>query len=224
MKPEFKRNCPKCHSELFYSSKQKMNRANESNSLCRVCSGSIRSEKIKTYTHNNTSKQCPECASIINFTNKYKYERSIKNNSLCRPCSKKGKLNPMFGKQPINIGVKHTSETKQKMRVSTINYIEKIKLNGGQISPNYNLNSISIIEQKAKELGIFDLQHAENGGEYYIKELGYWIDGYSKEKNVVIEYDEKHHFDETGNLRERDVVRQAEIEKLLGCKFIRIKE
>ncbi len=41
------------------------------------------------------------------------------------------------------------------------------------MQPNYNPSSIPIIEAKAEELGITDLQHAENGGEFHIKELGY---------------------------------------------------
>ena len=86
--------------------------------------------------------------------------------------------------------------------------------------PGYNISSILILEQRAKELGITDLQHAENGGEYHIKELGYWVDGYSKEKNIVIEYYEKHH----SRQNERDLRRQKEITDLLKCEFIIIKE
>jgi very-short-patch-repair endonuclease len=53
--------------------------------------------------------------------------------------------------------------------------------------------------------------------------LGYWVDGYDKEKNVVIEIDEKQHFDINGNLLEKDIRRQKEIEKYLDCKFIRLR-
>jgi hypothetical protein len=88
------------------------------------------------------------------------------------------------------------------------------------VYPNYNRNSIQILEEKAKELGITDLQHAENGGEFYIKQLGYWVDGYSKEKNIVIEYYESFH----GNQKEKDLRRQDEITKHLNCKFIIINE
>jgi hypothetical protein len=119
------------------------------------------------------------------------------------------------------LGKKHTEATKNKMRVSTIKYIESLN---GKLAPRYNQNSITKIEKVAKNLGITDLQHAENGGEYYIKELGYFVDGYSKEKNVVIEYDEKHHFDTNGNLKEKDLLRQTEIQKFLGCSFIRLKD
>ncbi len=112
---------------------------------------------------------------------------------------------------------------RKKQRLITIEKIKKQICNGGQITPAYNINSISILEEAAKNLGITDLRHAENGGEYHIKDLGYWVDGYSKEKNIVIEIDEQHHFNKDGSLKEKDVIRQKEIEELLGCKFIRIK-
>ena len=118
------------------------------------------------------------------------------------------------------VGKKHTPDTKNKMRVSTLEYIKKLK---GNVTQRYNYVSIEKIEKVAKELGITDLRHAENGGEYYIKELGYFVDGYSKEKNVVIEYDEAHHYDHNNNLKQKDVIRQKEIENFLGCNFIRIK-
>lgn len=86
--------------------------------------------------------------------------------------------------------------------------------------PNYNPSPIPILEEKAKELGITDLQHAENGGEFHIKELGYWVDGYSAEKNIVIEYDEPHHKHQV----EKDNRREQEIIDYLGCEFIRIAE
>lgn len=108
-------------------------------------------------------------------------------------------------------------DVRKKLRLSMIEQRNKLY---GQIHPLYNPNSISILEQKAKELGITDLQHAENGGEFYIKELGYWVDGYSKEKNIVIEYYEKHH----NRQKEKDLIRQKEIEDYLGCEFIIIKE
>jgi hypothetical protein len=88
------------------------------------------------------------------------------------------------------------------------------------VYPNYNQKAIQILNQKAKELGITDLQHAENGGEFYIEELGYWVDGYSKEKNIVIEYYESFH----EKHKEKDLRRQNEITKHLNCKFIIIKE
>jgi hypothetical protein len=113
----------------------------------------------------------------------------------------------------------HSKKTIKKIRLSTIKYI---KSSTGQCAPRYNKTSIPIIEAYGKENG-YNFQHAENGGEFHIKELGYWVDGYDKEKNIVLEIDEPHHFDKNGSLRKKDMMRQNEIEKQLNCKFIRIK-
>jgi len=61
-------------------------------------------------------------------------------------------------------------------------------------------------------------EHAENGGEF--KVLGYFVDGYSKEKNVVIEYYEKHHKYQAN----RDKQRKQEIVNYLNCEFIELNE
>ena len=114
----------------------------------------------------------------------------------------------------------HNNEAKRKMRLSRIAYLTKIINGGGQISPNYNINACKIIDEYGKENG-YNFQHAMNGGEFYIKELGYWVDGYDKDKNTVFEYDEKHHFDINGNLKPKDINRQANIINYLNCKFIR---
>ena len=101
-------------------------------------------------------------------------------------------------------------------------YLNNIRSRCGQVSPNYSLIGCRMIEEYGKEHG-YNFQHAENGGEFYVKGLGYWLDGYDKEKNVAIEIDEKAHFDKNGNLKKKDVERQKEIMDFLGCKFIRLK-
>jgi hypothetical protein len=65
-------------------------------------------------------------------------------------------------------------------------------------------------------------QHALNGGEYHIKELGYWIDGYDKHQNVVIEYDEYNHWHRKNRIKDEN--RRKEIIDFLKCKFILITE
>lgn len=119
-----------------------------------------------------------------------------------------------------NCGVEtHTEEAKRKMRKS---YIAELKEKHGEtIAPNYNPEACELIEEYGDEHG-YDFQHAENGGEYHIKELGYWVDGYDPKENVVIEVDEPHHFNENGNLCEKDKRRQREIQEHLDCKFVRL--
>lgn len=113
----------------------------------------------------------------------------------------------------------HRESTKLKMRLSTLEYIKSLK---GQLAPRYNKDSISLIEEFGEKNG-FNFMHAENGGEYFIKELGYFLDAYDPLNNIVLEVDEKHHFNKGGSLRERDIERQKQIQILLGCKFLRIK-
>ena len=212
---KYKRYCSKCDSEIIYNSSSTRNRAKRKNSLCKSCGNSnydiwlekygktIAEEKLKK-ANEKRSKTCIE-SNRFNIHNPM-YVTDIAKKS---GTSKKGKKGGFFGKM-------HSIETKQKMRLSAIKRIENTV---GQVIPNYNPKSISILKQKANELGITDLQHAENGGEFYIKDLGYWVDGYSKEKNIVIEYYEPFHDRHV----KRDTQRKNEIIKLLNCDFIEIK-
>lgn len=111
------------------------------------------------------------------------------------------------------------SEVRQKLR---LNFIEKLKSIDKQFHPPYNRKGCEYFDNLMKETGI-NIQHAENGGEYYIEELGYWVDGYDKENNTVYEWDEKRHYVDD-KLLEKDMIRQRNIEEFLGCTFIRIKE
>jgi len=216
-KSDWVRRCPNCHTELYYSTKSALKLANNNNSLCRPCSLSGKNNPMYGKSHKNESiqkmrdikigkKQSEETvlkrlSSEFYKTDEYRNKMSI---------SLSGKNNPMYGK-------KHKSDSIQKMRVSRISEIES---KFGTVIPNYNPSSIPIIEEKARELSITDLQHAENGGEYHIKELGYFVDGYSKEKNIVIEYYELHHKRQL----ESDNLRKNEIIEHLGCEFIIIEE
>jgi hypothetical protein len=115
-----------------------------------------------------------------------------------------------------NTGKSPSKVARTKMRVSAINRMKRL---WGQVTPNYNPVACKIIDEYGAKHG-YNFQHAENGGEFYIKELGYWVDGYDREKNVVIEIDEPHHL-RTMQM-ERDKKRQEEIIQLLQCQFIRI--
>ena len=159
-----------------------------------------------------------ECGNEQTYCNKYMLVRVIRTSNKCGVCSKSAKRNGWSGyRVPVS------DEHRKNLRIAQLNHLSKQHFNGGQVSPGYNISSISILEEKANELGITDLQHAENGGEYFIKELGYYVDGYSKEKNTVIEYYEKRHNRQV----ERDERRQKEIMEHLNIpkeRFIIIWE
>lgn len=86
----------------------------------------------------------------------------------------------------------------------------------------FNPKACAIFDDISAKEGI-KIQHAMNGGEFMVPNLGFFVDGYDSENNVVYEYDEKHHFC-GGKLRQKDVERQKLIEKELKCKFIRLKD
>ena len=86
----------------------------------------------------------------------------------------------------------------------------------------FNPKACRAFDEIMKEKGVF-IQHAMNGGEYFVEGLGFWLDGYDAENNVAYEYDEKYHF-VGGKLREEDIKRQKLIEEKLNCTFIRLKD
>ena len=159
------------------------------------------------------------------YSNKYDLKYALEQNKLCKSCSLIGRKvswgdkisESNKGQVPWNKGLinGYSEEARKNMRLSSNKRRDKKYVHG---YPNHNSNAISMIEQKAKELGITDLQHAENGGEFQV--CGYFVDGCSKEKNTVIEYYEKAH----KYKKERDERRKKEIIKELGCKFIEIWE
>ena len=217
------RNCPSCNKELTTKNKYWHIKAVNLNKKCISCS-TIGREFSNEHKQNLSKNHANINGDLNPFKGKTHTQESI------------NKMLDTRGKHPT--WKQNASNTMKRIRneywndanpMDNPNSVKKIRIkrideiknkNKGQISPNYNKESIPILEGKAIELGITDLQHAENGGEYYIKELGYWLDGYSKEKNIVIEYYEKHH----KNQIKKDNIRESEITKLLECQFIIINE
>lgn len=119
-----------------------------------------------------------------------------------------------------NIGRIHTEESKRKRRIKMIEKLQKINCN---FHPPYNPKGCAFFNKIMEDTGVF-IQHAENGGETHLKDLGYWLDGYDKENNIVYEFDENKHHYINGQLCEKDIIRQQNIIDYLKCKFIRIRE
>jgi hypothetical protein len=120
-----------------------------------------------------------------------------------------------------HLGKKLSEETKRKMRIAAINHINE--KNGG-VCTMHNVDGCKFLDELSIEKG-WNLQHALNGGEFYISELGYFVDGYDKEKNIVVEYDEPlHYLKTTGELKQKDIKRQNQIIEHLKCKFYRYNE
>ena len=120
------------------------------------------------------------------------------------------------------IGKCHSEESKEKTRISTIKYIESLPNYKGT-KARYSHKACEYINKLNKNKN-WNLQHAENGGEYSI--IGYFVDGYDKDKNIVFEYDEPaHYIDKENNiLKDKDIKRQQNIISKLHCEFWRYNE
>jgi len=116
-------------------------------------------------------------------------------------------------------GKKFTKKHCNNIRISVINRLNKLK---GQISPSYNKKACIFFNKLNKKYKLKG-KHAENGGEFHIKGLGYFVDFYSKKYNLVIEWNEERHYD-NNKLSKKHLKRQNEIKKYLKCKFINIRQ
>lgn len=129
---------------------------------------------------------------------------------------------PMFGKHhsrstikkliKSHLGIGHSDKTKQKMRLSRIDYI---KQTCGGVMPMIGKHEAEILDKLEK---IFGFSIKRN---FYID--GYYLDGYCQELNIAVEIDEEHHFS-NNKLKSKDLQRQNRIISLLNCKFLRIRE
>lgn len=115
----------------------------------------------------------------------------------------------------------HTDISKRKLRESMIEYIKRT--GNGEFGQHYSKKACEYIDNLNEEMG-WNLIHALNGGEKQV--CGYFLDGYDEELNIAFEYDEKRHYEDVYNniLCERDIKRQEEIIKELGCSFYRYNE
>jgi hypothetical protein len=144
----------------------------------------------------------------VNYRKRVSERQKLKNN------------NPNFSKNWV--GRKHKQESIDKIRDTQILQRARKGLSN-KFKPNFNTDACKLFDFIALKTNT-TIIHGLNGGEYNIKELGYWVDGYDKDNNIVYEFDEKRHFNKDGTLNKRDIIRQNNIEKYLGCKFIRLNE
>lgn len=112
-----------------------------------------------------------------------------------------------------DLNVSKRPEVRLKIRLKTLERIERQLNNNLPIMPHSSKNEIKI-------LNILE----QNFYPYVIKRqykiLGYFLDGYCPALNLAIEIDGSSH----NNCKERDLQRENEIKSVLNCKFLRIKE
>jgi hypothetical protein len=200
------RECPSCSRTIEYPSQSNFCRGRRTNAKCAWCAhdgqllGRVQPEDEKERRAKKLRGKVRSVASRKRYA-----------------ASKRGNKNPQFGN-----GRSKSNEHICKIRIGCIKAIEaRLNLVGKTISPSFNPVACKIIDEYALKNG-YKFQHALNGGEYHIKDLGYWVDGYDAEKNTVVEFYEKEHGRTPRQIKDRR--RQKEIIDFLKCSFIIIHE
>lgn len=123
--------------------------------------------------------------------------------------------------------LKSQSESaKQKIAIASRIAIKKrIEKYGVIPLPNFNIKACEYFKKFDEENNTKGKYALYGGGEYYVKELGYWLDYINFEKKLIIEWDEKHHYTSDGFLKEKDIIRQKKIPSIFpDFIFDRIKD
>ena len=205
--------CPFCGKDVLYKgkkSKYNLIRSITNNYECRSCS--LRHRNISE----EKSKERSEKLKKANFGKHLSEETKKK-------IREKRKLQVITEETRKKLrGRILTENHKLKLRIAAIEDLKKKGvLLGCKGARNYNLKACEYFD-KLNDENKWNLQHALNGGE--IELYGYFVDGYDKENNIVVEYDEKFHYDFCGNLKPRDVIRMKYIKNKLCCRFFRYNE
>jgi len=208
--------CPTCYTDMKYTARDGLIKSIKNNCICYQCNAN---KKIVIYDKSELCRQCPKCNGIIRYKSMENMRKAIKKLKLCRSCARLGKT---LSKQTIEKivsktrGQKRTEKTRERLRIATLNTLEKLG-----IPKIYSIRGCDFMD-KLNIKNICNLQHGRNGGE--VKVCGYSVDGYDKEQNIVFEYDEKHHYDIDGKLKENDIRRMINIINKLQCRFFRYNE
>ena len=220
---ELKRNCPKCNKEMIYTNKYNLKYANINNSKCRFCR-ILGIKYAKPVNPDDLKRKCPKCGKEIVYSRKDGAVRANKENRLCIFCAAIGRKIPQNVRDKIsksNIGKKRSEETKNKIRLATIkNLKEKGIKFGYNCMGNFNPIACKFIDSLNEKCG-WNLKHALNGEEFEF--CGYFVDGYDKERNIIVEYDEPDH--EKPFRKKKDLIRQKIIiDNVKPNMFIRYNE
>jgi hypothetical protein len=112
-------------------------------------------------------------------------------------------------REPGFKGKRHTSDTKRKMRLAALEQISVQKFNGMPVIPRIGSREKECLDS-LQSLCCFSILR-----QYPVD--GFFLDGYLKELNLAVEFDECWH--KYKKMTERDKVRREEIKRKLGCDF-----
>ena len=251
---KYKRICPECNKDVWHTNIKNKNHAEKIGKLCRSCgikknhadfNGSKNPFYQKKHSLKSRRKMSQTDRSYMSGKNHYAYTKSGWREKMKKALSgknnpmygKTGKLNPFFGKKHKketilllkekcsgvnagNYGKIFSDEHKNKIRLS---HIKRAKRVGKFYKPNFNEKSCQYFDKMEKEKG-WNGFYATKNGECFIEDLGYWLDYFEPNKNIVVEWDESRHYNSLGELNDVDKFRMDKIIKHLNCQFFRYSE
>lgn len=210
--PSFQKSCPLCGTPQEYSSWDSLQHSIRKNTVCNSCRASTK----KIIPENGVWKRVCKCGNEMVYSCRRSYNTGKRTDAICRNCAAKESskyANTAYRKTEeyktkISDALKKARKTdsygeefKKKCRENKLNQIFK---QGTQRT--VNINACKFMDLFSQQFGV-NLQHGMNGGEYQF--IGYSVDGYDKEKNVIFEYDEpKHHI---SSVAKKDVERQKRL-------------
>jgi hypothetical protein len=233
---DWKRICPQCNSDIFHKSNLSKKLAIKQNRKCKKC-------YHKSLKRKEEYSLICQCGFIKNFKYSSNYSIAKKKGYICSPCSYQ-KRRETLSKFGAYIREKNPNLNKPCSDCNNLIFYSSKKLLNRALNgkskcrncadkdhriwmisrrqyqyPRFNLIACKIFDEIEKSLG-WNGFYATKNKEFFIKELGYFVDYYEPRLNLVIEYDEEHH--STPRYLKKDNRRQKEIIDFLKCKFFRI--
>ena len=195
----YMRNCPKCGKEIYHITKHILNQSIKGNRVCKTCSKlSINNPNFNTHFSDERKDKISKSCSIdrikrySNKTERDKLSESqieryldVEQKKKTSKSVKSALHRPEVRKKHLD-ALHHSKWIKVRTDKGQLELINKWNKIGFNFEPNYQVKDDQ------------DL---------------FYIDGYDKERNVVLEYDSKYH--NRKQQKEKDLVRQQKIIRIL---------
>lgn len=228
----WKRKCPECHDNIVSDDKWYCKDAHLRRRLCKKCRiKGCRNPNYGVVVSDERKEKQRQTLSLRPPTAWYWYGKHLSEEHKKKLSdSHAGKKLTSHHKDCIRVsmrgnshrkGIPHSEDARRKLRLAQAQYA--MRNAGTKICPAFNERACQYFDWLNKWNG-WNGRYATNGGEYFVKDLGYWVDYYEPSTNTVIEWDEyKRHYKD-GKLREKDFIRMNRIKEALHCRFYRMNE
>jgi len=212
MPRKWTRKCPDCNIDIEYGSRKAYHIAIKFPSRrCRWCK-----QKGKQISNETRQK-----LSVSRLGKGHPHTEKHKQNM-------RGSGNGMYGIHRYDIqnpfyGKHHTEEARRKMRIAACKRVIKLQRNNNGRINNVGKKEGRYFRKLERKNGWNGIFFSKSRRQYLIEPLGYFVDYFEPNLNIVVEYDEPRHY-KNGTLKAKDIKRMEEIKQHLGCQVWRYNE